>query len=671
MALMLLTVAFAGIADAAEKGQDVWTRQLHMQYTNIRGTAVSPDGQLVAYVVHKAVMHNEKSEYLSHIRIVSSDGKTDVQYTRGEKSCHSPAFSPDGAYLAFVSSRSGKSQVWAMPVTGGEANRITSAESGVNSFKWSPDGKTIAYTMRDPETEQEKTNKKEKNDPVLIDKNFKYSHLYTIAFEGLEHSDAKAKQITSGEFSVSDFDWAPDSKSIVFCHYPDPTLNTWFISGDISIVPADSGKVTSLVEQPGVDRSPLFSPDGRYVAFVTNCGKPDPVGRLDICIVPAKGGDPVTLAHTPDRSPGILGWSSNSKQIYFTEFIKTNRCVLALPVNGDRPEYVTPRQGVFSNPSFNSGKTVMAFTCEEYEKPADVYISPVRKFKPFQLTEVNKDTPRPPMGKTELIQWTSVDGMEIEGLLTLPVGYEKGARCPLILQIHGGPAGVFAKNFTGGYGLYLTQYFAQHGYAILRPNPRGSTGYGSEFRHANVQDWGFGDYDDCMTGVDKVIDMGIAHTDSLLVMGWSYGGYMTSYIVTKTNRFKAASMGAGLPNLISMTTTTDIPDYLAAHMKGEYWDNYDVYEKHSAIYRIKNVKTPTQILHGQNDWRVPYTQGMEFYVSLKRLGVETEMIAYPRTPHSPREPRLLMDVPLRIMKWFEKHLRGRDFEETAPEKEKK
>ena len=159
-----------------------------------------------------------------------------------------------------------------------------------------------------------------------------------------------------------------------------------------------------------------------------------------------------------------------------------------------------------------------------------------------------------------------------------------------------------------------------------------------------------------MAGVDKVIEMGVGDEDSLAVMGWSYGGYLTSFLVTRTGRFKAASMGAGLPNLISMVSTTDIPDYLAAHMGGEFWDDYETYEKHSAIYHIKNVTTPTQVIHGARDLRVPFTQGQEFYVALQRLGVSTEMIVYPRTPHGPREPKLLMDVTPRILKWFEKHL---------------
>ena len=246
----------------------------------------------------------------------------------------------------------------------------------------------------------------------------------------------------------------------------------------------------------------------------------------------------------------------------------------------------------------------------------------------------------------------------MEGLLTYPVGHEDGTRVPLVLNVHGGPSGVFTQSFTGSPSIYMIQYFAQEGFAVLRPNPRGSSGYGKEFRYANFMDWGFGDLSDLMAGVDEVIDMGVAHPDSLLLMGWSYGGYMTSFAVTQTDRFRAASMGAGLPNLVSMVTTTDIGDYLVGHLGDEYFNDYETYEKHSAIYQIKNVTTPTQVIHGAQDLRVPFTQGQEFYNSLMRLGVDTEMIVYPRTPHGPREPKFLMDVSERIVTWFEKYLRG-------------
>ena len=305
--------------------------------------------------------------------------------------------------------------------------------------------------------------------------------------------------------------------------------------------------------------------------------------------------------------------------------------MLLLPTNGDG--YISWSKEKYSNGVISSvvkskfsEKIVLCY--ENLNTPVEVYISETNKPSFEKISDIN-NLKYPKLSKTEIISWKSYDGKEIEGILTYPKNYKKGSKYPVILQIHGGPAGVFSERFNGRPGIYMTEYFSEKGYITIKPNPRGSTGYGKEFRYANYKDWGYGDYEDVVSGVDKVIEMGIGDPDRQFVMGWSYGGYLTSFIVTKTNRFKAASMGAGLPNLISMVTTTDIQDYLVAHMGAEFWEDYDTYEKHSAIYQIKNTKTPTQIIHGSNDLRVPFTQGQEFYRALDRLGVDTEMVVYP------------------------------------------
>lgn len=640
----------------AQETAEGWTPALSMQYKSIQGTAMSPDGTLIAYVAREPMMEGEKSEYRSQVWVVSADGSLNVQYTHGEKSSANPSFSPDGVYLAFTSSRSGKNQVWVMRVRGGEAEQLTRAKTGVSSYRWSPDGTRIAYTMRDPDTEEEEKQKKEKRDVILVDKNFKNNHLYTITFEKNEDGEREVQRLTSGDFHVRSFDWSPDGRTLVFAHQPDPRINTGGIAQDLATVPADSGAVTPLVVQAGNDANPRYSPDGLWIAFTSHGGSPQRIGLNDVYVIAAMGGEPRKLADTPDRSAGLVDWSADGTSLYVTEAVRTSRHLIAVPADGSAPRILTTQDGVIGSVSFDASTERMAFTYENNTTPVEAYVSPVEGGEATKVTDVNTEVPRPPMGRTETLTWTSYDNLEIEGLLTYPVDYEPGRAYPLVLQIHGGPAGVFSQRFTGRPGIYMTQVFAQQGYAVLQPNPRGSSGYGKDFRYANVKDWGYGDYEDLMAGVDKVVDMGVGHPDSLVVMGWSYGGYMTSFLVTRTGRFKAASMGAGLPNLISMVTTTDIPDYLAAHMGGEFWNDYETYEKHSAIYHIKNVTTPTQVIHGARDLRVPFTQGQEFYVALQRLGVETEMIVYPRTPHGPREPKLLMDVTPRILTWFEKYL---------------
>jgi dipeptidyl aminopeptidase/acylaminoacyl peptidase len=471
------------------------------------------------------------------------------------------------------------------------------------------------------------------------------------------------QRLTRGDFHIDNFDWSPDGQTIVFDHKPNPKINTSRMGYDISVVPSDSGAVKMLIGQAGSDGNPKFSPDGKYIAFVSDGGQPEPIGLGDLYIIKAEGGEMMAAPHTPDRSAGLWGWTADSKGLLFAEAYHTNRNLMMMPV-GDvlegkkgmgKAKMLLPKKGVSGSADYNPNTGQLAFVYQNTDQPAELYVSSMDGASPKAITTINSEIELPKMGKTELIKWTSKDGMEVEGLLTYPVDYEPGKKYPGILQIHGGPAGVFTESFTGNPSIYLTQYFAEQGFFVLRPNPRGSSGYGKDFRYANFQDWGYGDYEDLMSGMDKIIEDGLVDEEKQVAMGWSYGGYMTSFLVTKTNRFKAASMGAGLPNLISMTTTTDIPDYLVGHMGGEFWDDYETYEKHSAMYRIKNVKTPTQVIHGANDLRVPFTQGQEFYVALDRLGVDTEMIVLPRTPHGPREPKLLMQVSPRIMGWFEKY----------------
>ena len=660
-AVCCIALSLSGSRLHAQKITVGWTPEVMIQYKRVGETAISPDGALIAYTVSQPVMEGGQSAYRTHIRVVSADGATNHQFTFGDKSCSAPAFSPDGRYLTFLSARGkdGKTQVWLLRMTGGDAEQLTAAVTGVNDYKWSPDGSRIAYSMNDPDTDDEKKAKEEKRDMRVLDRNFKYSHLYTISIgQGLDGKKT-VRRLTSGAFHVTDFDWSPDGRTIAFSHQPTPSPDDW-LAADISSTPTDSGAVRLLVSWKGADKSPVYSPDGKWLAFVSDGGEPNWALLSDVYIMPAAGGEPRRCAMTPDRSftyyGSFIGWSSAGDEIYIQESSGTYWRIFAVPVDGGPVRLLSTEAATCTGASVGRNSAVMALVLQTSDTPPDIYVTGTMSFKPRKLTEINAQFPKLPMGKTEIITWKSRDGLEIEGLLTYPVGYEKGRKYPLILNVHGGPHSFFRQTFTAESSVYPIQAFAQAGYAVLRPNPRGSSGYGKDFRYANMNDWGFGDYDDLMTGVGEVIRRGIAHPDSLCVTGWSYGGYMTSFIVTKTKRFKAASMGAGLSNLMSFTATTDIPGFIPNYFGGEYWDHLDAYMKHSANFQVKGVSTPTIILHGEEDKRVPLSQGLEFYHALKRQGCTTEMVIYPRSPHGFQEPKFIEDAGRRTLDWFDVQL---------------
>ena len=632
-----------------------WTPELSININQISDLNFS-NSDKIAMVVRHAQIEGEKSEYLNQIWLSDTKINNIRQFTYHEKSSTHPRFSPDGSYLAFLSARTEKTQIWIMQVDGGEAWQFSYEKQGVGLFKWSPSGDKIAFIMTDPKTEQEEKDKKEKRDVILVDQNFKYSHIYLKSFLAKKDT-SKASRITDGTYHITDFNWNPNNKTIVFSHTIEPTINSQFVSGDISIVNIKTKTVKDIVTWEGKDENPIFTPNGKLIVFTSDGEKIKAIGLSDAYQISSNGGKPKKLAETPNRNASIISVSADNNYVYVADANRTKSEVYKISLNSNNISPMLNLKGRVSSPKLSDDSKKIAFVKQELDKPSEVFISQLNIINPKQISNFNPTKVFPKLAKTEIITWKSKDGLEIEGLITYPTKYKKRKKYPLAVIIHGGPAGVFSETFTGARSIYNIEYFASNGYAVLRPNPRGSTGYGKDFRFANFKDWGFGDYEDIMSGVDKVIDMGVADPNRLAVMGWSYGGYMTSFVVTRTNRFKAASMGAGLPNLVSMTTTTDIPDYLVAHMGGEFWDDYETYEKHSAIYRIDKVQTPTQVIHGANDLRVPFTQGQEFYVALKRKGVPTEMVVYPRTPHGPREPKLLMDVSPRILTWLDKYIK--------------
>jgi len=635
-----------------------WTPANMMKYKRVGGVAISADGKYVAYTVSDARMTEDKSDFLTHIWVAMPDG-SNTQYTFGDKSCSNPEFSPDNQYLAFTSARGEDevTQLYRVRLTGGEAEQITEGKDNVMGYTWSPDSKHIAFRMLDGVKERKKKEGKEKTDWQVVD-NFDNAQLYVVSLTKNDEGQYPVTKLTDGDYHVNEIGWSPDSKTIAFSHQKGSWANAWPTT-DISTVSATGGNVKTLVSNKGLDASPIYSPDGKWIAFITDNGNPTWSFRSMVAIVPSMGGTMKTLGTTFDEQPNQIWWSADGKSIYFDESYHTTNHLYSLPADGGKPKKISAHtKGNITNMSINKRGDV-AYIYQNAEQPGDVYLATVANMTGKKLTSIHQQyMVNQPLAKSEVISWKSKDNKyTIEGIVTYPHNYQKGKKYPMILRIHGGPAGVFQENYTGQSSVYPTQAFAASGYVALHTNPRGSSGYGFEFRDANHKDWGFGDYDDIMGGVDKLITDGVVHPDSLTVTGWSYGGYMTSMIITKTNRFKAAMAGAPVTNLMSFNGTADIPDFIPSYFEKEFWDDPDTYAKHSAMFNIKNAQTPTLVIHGLNDDRVPPEQGFQLYRVLKERGILTEMVAYPRQPHGFREPKFIQDVGERVISWFDQYLK--------------
>lgn len=651
-ALLLLTTT----AIAQTSAPAAWTPELQIKVRAVAAPRVSPDGKRVVYTVSEAVTTADRSEYVSQVWMASADGRENIQLTFADKSSTNPRWSPDGNWVAFTSTRKeNKSNLYLLRVAGGEAEPLTDVKGSISDFEWSPDGRSIAYIMADPKTEEEEKNDKAKNDFRWVDENVKMARLYIIPVQKDASGKREPRKLTSESYHVGEFDWSPDGKSIAFSHTKSPVANDWTTS-DVSVVDVATGKVSVFVNTPAAESAPLYSPDGRSLALLVSDNPPRWAQSGTVQVFPAAGGQPKILSASYDGQPNVAGWSADGRRLYFTEARGTGTQLYAVDVAANRIDEIKATAAVHTAVRLNRTGTAFAFVRQTTEAPPEAFVASVSDFASTQVSRANADLKLPPVGKTEVVRWKSADGKEIEGLLTYPVGYRAGQKVPLILNIHGGPAGVFQQTFVGGRGVYPIATFAARGYAVLRPNPRGSSGYGTEFRRANFKDWGFGDYQDLMTGVDKVIEMGVADPERLGVMGWSYGGFMTSWIVTQTKRFKAASAGAPVTNLMSFNGTADIPAFIPDYFGGQFWEASELYRKHSPMFNVKGVTTPTLIEHGDADIRVPISQGYEFYQALKAQGVPTRMLVLPRQPHGPTEPRMQLAAMQANLDWFEKYL---------------
>jgi dipeptidyl aminopeptidase/acylaminoacyl peptidase len=642
---------YASAAHAQSSG--AWTPQLAFAIKRVGTVAVSPDALWAAVEVSQPIMDSAKSEWRPSIRLCRVDRTGCTE--RIETPASAPAWSPDGRWVLFASNRSGKRNVWRMPRAGGKAEQITQVNGDLGEFRLSPDGARLAYVMTDPESEREARAVREKNDARVVGESHRFARLYMLDLRSkntrlLTPRDFQVGGHVGAGMSGAAFDWSPDGTHIAFSHSRSPLGDDW-VTSDVSVVNVSSGDVRALAATPAAEGGVAWSPDGKWVAVTVSDTPATYALAFRVVLVSPSDRSVRALSNSYDQRPAIVGWTGDSRAVVISEPRGTVSRLSALPADGSAVVDISPDTLMVSAPAINLRGTHIGFVSEAPDRAPEPYLSALASFTPARVAAL-QSLPSAPLPRTELTHWRTFDGRDVEGLLTYPVGYRGGARVPLLVILHGGPPGSFSRSFVGGVGSYPIASFASAGFAILRPNVRGSSGYGRDFRHANMRDWGGGDYKDAMAGVDALIARGVADGDKLGVMGWSYGGYLTAYTITQTTRFRAASVGAGITNLVSYVGSADIPGFISSYFGGEFWDAPELWQQRSAMLNIKAVTTPTLIQHGENDVRVPISQGYELFTALRRRNIPVTMVASPRQGHGISEPKLQLDVMQRNLEWF-------------------
>jgi len=620
---------------------------------------ISPDGRLVAYTVRDT--NWDDNAYETEIWVADASGTAGAaprQLTNSKKSSLSPAWSPDGSKLAFISDRTDKRQVYLINLLGGEADALTSVEDGVTNFAWSPDGRTIAYTASEAKPAAIKDREKKYGEFEVVDQEYRMTHLFVV-----DLTTRATRTLTSGAFTVGSFQWAPDSKRIAFDHRVNGSPASGG-SADISIVTVADASVHALITQEGPDSQPVWSPDGTQIAFETAMANPAFYYTNGlIATVPASGGTPTTLTAAFDENPSLVAWKSSG--LFFSASQRTFSYLFRLDPASKAIARLAPADA-WAGSSFTLSRdgSRIAFLGADAKSISDVYVAPATLSNPTKLTDMNAQIARFATGSLAVVSWKSQDGASIEGVLHKPADFDPSRKYPLLVVIHGGPTGV-SRAVPLTSTIYPIDVWVPRGVLVLEPNYRGSAGYGEKFRSLNVRNLGVGDAWDVISGVDSLIAKGLVDPARVGTMGWSQGGYISAFLATHdAARFKAISVGAGISDWMTYYVNTDIHPFTRQYLKATPWDDPEIYAKTSPITYIKQAKTPTLIQHGATDQRVPLPNAFELYQGLQDNKVPTKLIVYQGfggIGHGPSKPKSNRATMEHNLEWFDQY-----FFQTAP-----
>jgi len=639
--ILAACLCLASVAQAQDAPQPI-TLDDYGSLKSVGSPALSPDGRLVAFTLDDSV------------HVVPFGGGDSRAVTVATSSASSPTWASDGQSLYFLSDRGGKSQLWELPVASfGEAVQVTNFERGVDSLVFSPD--QLQLLLRLGEEKEEKDADAPKEPFVITRRQFKEDadegYLTELPDEHLYRLDLASGElaaVTSGEYTESDGAWSADGRRVAFVsnREVDPDLSyrtdVWIV--DVA-AEGDMSALERVTDDERVARDPAFSPDGRWLAWLS--AKDGVYGIPELMIRPAGGGEIRNLSTELDRWISGFRFSEDGDRVYVRFDNRGGVHLASISTRDGRIERLVEGDRVVSGFDVDRRGNVALRVTNENDA-ADIYAR--RRGRLEALTGVNDEffTSRR-LGEKSKVSYTVADGTEVESFVTLPPDYDPGRRYPAVLKIHGGPVGQFSWGFDFG-----TQYLAANGYVVLEPNPRGSTGHGQAFVEAIYRTWGITDYPDVIGAVDYAIDAGLADAERLFVTGYSYGGYMTNIVITETDRFAAAASGAGHAHLIA-NYGHDIYQKWYNWEFGPPTESPELYDRLSPLLRADRVTTPTIFLGGREDWNVPVLSAELFYQTLKTLGVDTKLVVYPDSHHGGWDERYEKDYLERVVAWFDNY----------------